>query len=430
MNDGTAARRDLFKAPNALISVDDALADLAERIAPVVGTEIVPLAEACGRVLAEDIVSPLDSPPFASAAMDGFAFRHAELAAGGEGDVPFRVTARIAAGAGERRSFGPGEAARIFTGAPVPADFDTVVMQENCRVETIPSGEVVHIPVAGSPLGKHVRQVGEDIRAGAVVLAAGRRMRPQDVAMAATVGRPALAVRRRLKVGVFSTGDEVIEPGQPLPPGGIYSSNRFSLIALARGLGCEVGDLGNLPDRFDVTRDALAEAAGRYDLLITAGGVSAGGEDHVRPVVEALGAIHLWRLAIKPGKPTALGHVGRAAFIGLSGYPVAAQVTFMILARPVILRLSGALAEPMVPWRFSVPAAVDFVKTHGRREFLRVRLEAGPDGRPRARAHASQESSAVSSLVESQGLVELKEDVRLVKAGDLMDFIPFQTVQW
>lgn len=429
MSDVKAVRNDVFKAPDALISVDRALAFLAEQVFPVVGVETLPLAEACGRVLAEDVVSPIDSPPFASAAMDGFAFRHAELVAAGE-QAAFPVRARIAAGSREHLTFGAGEAARIFTGAPVPAEFDTVVMQENCRIETTPEGEIVHIPASDAPRGKHVRQVGEDIRAGAVVLRSGHRLRPQDVAMAATVGRTGLAVYQRLKVGVFSTGDEVVEPGQPLPPGGIYSSNRFSLIALARGLGCEVGDLGNLPDRFDATRAALAEASGRYDLLITAGGVSAGGEDHVRPVVESLGVIHLWRLAIKPGKPTALGHVGKAAFIGLSGYPVAAQVTFMMLARPVILRLSGALAEPMIPWRFSVPAAVDFVKNHGRREFLRVRLEAGADGRPLARPYSSQESSAVASLVDSQGLVEMKEDVRLIKAGDLVDFIPYQTVQW
>ncbi len=428
MSNDKAALKDFFKAPDGLISVDHALAFLAQRLVPVVGVETVPLAAACGRVLAEKVVSTIDSPPFASAAMDGFAFRHADLASSGD-TAALRVTARIAAGSQARRTFGPGEAARIFTGAPVPDEFDTVVMQEDCVVEGAGDQEIVRLP-SGLAAGKHVRRIGEDLRRGTVVLSPGRRLRPQDVAMAATVGQAALTVHRRLKVAVFSTGDEVIEPGRPLPPGRIYTSNRVSLIALAQGLGCDVDDLGNLPDRFDVTRQALSDASHRYDLLITSGGVSAGGEDHVRPVIESLGAIHLWRLAIKPGKPTALGHAGNAAFVGLSGYPVAAQVTFMMLARPVILRLSGAVAEPMVPWRFPVPAAVDFVKTHSRREFMRARLQAGPDGRPQAVPYRSQESSAVASLVESEGLVEMKEDLRRIPAGEMTDFIPYQTVQW
>jgi molybdopterin molybdotransferase len=422
------ALKDGFKAPDRLIPLDQALAFLAEKLLPVVGVETVPLAEASGRILAEDVVSTIESPPFASAAMDGFALRQSDLPSSGD-KASLRVVARIAAGHHEQRSFGPGEAARIFTGAPLPNGLDTVVMQEDCRVWEDDNGETVSVPT-GLAVGQHVRQIGEDIRAGARVLRAGRRLRPQEVAMAATVGLANLAVYRRLKVAVFSTGDEIFEPGQPLPPGGIYTSNRYSLIALAQGLGCEVDDLGNLPDHFEATRQALSDAGHRYDLLITSGGVSAGGEDHVRPVVESLGAIHLWRLAIKPGKPAALGHVGDAAFVGLSGYPVAAQVTFMILARPVILRLSGALSEPMQPWRFRVPAAAPFNKSHGRREFVRARLEVGPDGATWVVPHSAQGSGAVSSLVEGEGLVDMKEDLRYIAPGEMADFIPYQTVQW
>jgi molybdopterin molybdotransferase len=411
-----------------LIPLDQALAFLAERLTPVVTPEHVPLAEACGRVLAEDVVAGANSPPFASAAMDGFAFRAADLPAGGESPL-LPVVARVAAGHVATVRIGPGHAVRIFTGAPLPDGVDTVAMQEDCQVERRGEDELVRLP-AGQARGTYVRQVGEDFTAGTVVLRAGRRLRPQDVAMAASVGRPHLSVFRRLRAAVFSTGDEVVEPGQALPPGKIYSSNRYALMALAGGLGCAVTDLGNLPDRLDVTRRALLSASEGHDLLITSGGVSVGGEDHVRDAVASAGTLHLWRMAIKPGKPTALGHVGKAAFIGLSGYPVAAQVTFMMLARPVILRLSGALAEPMLPWHFQVPSTFSFVKTTARRQFVRARLQVGDGGRSEAILYRSQEPNVVSSLVDSDGLINLGEEVRHVAPGDIVDFIPYQTVQW
>ncbi len=370
---------DCFVAPDTLISLDQALAYLAERVTPVTGVEELSLVECPGRILAEDVVARVTSPAFANAAMDGFAYRHADMVG-----QALLVIDRIAAGHPSARHFGANDAARIFTGAPMPDGLDTVAMQEDCTVETRGGVEHVRLP-EGLARGANVHPVGNDFTAGQTVVKSGRRLRPQDVGMAASAGHPRLKVHRRLRVAVFSTGDEVVDPGEPLKPGAIYSSNRHALMALAGGLGCAVEDLGNLPDDLGVTAEALAHAAERVDLLITTGGVSVGGEDHVRAAVERNGAIHLWRMLIKPGKPTALGHVGKAAFVGLPGYPVSAQVMFMMFARPVILRLSGAIAEPMAPVRFRVASASSYKKSTARREFVRARLDVGPDGGPRAK---------------------------------------------
>lgn len=413
---------DCFKAPDTLIRLDEVLVLLDARLTPVVGREAVPLAQAAGRVLAEDIVAGHTVPPFPCAAMDGFAFRASDLAA--EGETGLRITARIAAGHPHHGTFGPFEAARIFTGAPVPAGLDTVVMEEDTRVE----GDMVFLP-PGLTRGTFVRPAGEDFSAGSVVLHAGRRLRPQDVAMAGTAGRAEVTVFRRLRVAVFATGDELVEPGQPLRDGALYSSNRFGLAAAARALGCEVSDLGTLPDRPEVIRAALDDASRSHDLLVTCGGVSIGGEDHVRAVVESLGAIHLWRMAIKPGKPTALGTVGPAAFVGLPGYPVSSLVIFMIIARPVILRLSGATAEPLAPPRLKVRAAFSFSKKHKRRQFLRAALRVGEDGLPEVVAWPTQEPSVLSSLTGTDGLVDLAEDATSIAPGDMVDFLLYQQVQ-
>ena len=414
---------DCFQAPEILVTLDQALDMLAERLNPVVAVETVPTWEAERRVLAEEVVAGLDSPPFACSAMDGFAFRFADLPS--TGPATLRVTARIAAGHAYAGELGKGEAARIFTGAPLPPGLDTVAMQEDCRVD----GDVLHLP-AGLGLGDFVRPRGDDFAVGTSVLSPGRRMRAQDVAMAAAVGRSHLSVYARLTVGVFSTGDEVIEPGQPLSEGAIYGCNRHAVAALCAGLGCQVVDLGNIPDHLDQTVARLREAAGRCDLLITTGGVSVGGEDHVRAAVEQLGAIHLWRLAVKPGKPTAFGHILNVPFVGLPGYPVSAQVTFMMIARPVILRLAGAVAEPMRPSCYPVSAAFSFDKNHPRRQFVRVSLRYCSDGRPEALLYRSQEPNVLSSLVASDGLVDLAEDLRQVRPGDLVNFIPYTALQW
>lgn len=413
---------DCFKAPDSLIRLDEVLALLDDRLAPVVGTETVPLAEAAGRVLARDVVAGNTVPPFPCAAMDGYAFRAADLAAAGE--TPLRITARIAAGHPHKGGFGPGEAAQIFTGAPVPSDLDTVVMEEDVRVED----GTVFLP-EGLTQGTFVRPAGEDFSEGTTVLHAGRRLRPQDVAMVGAAGQGEVKVFRRLRVAVFATGDELVEPGRRLSEGAVYCSNRFGLVAAARALGCEVDDLGTLPDNFDAVRDALDAASRSHDLLITSGGVSIGGEDHVRAVVEALGAIHLWRMAIKPGKPTALGSVGPAAFVGLPGYPVSSMVIFMIIARPVILRLSGATAEPLLPPRLKVRAGFAFSKKHKRRQFLRAALRVADDGVPEAVGWPSQEPSVLSSLVGTDGLIDFAEDATRIEPGDMVDFILYQQLQ-
>jgi molybdopterin molybdotransferase len=419
-----ASLNDCFAAPDKLISLDRALAFLTERVAPVTGTETVPLAQCAGRILARDVVAKVTAPPFANAAMDGFAFRH-EDARGG----PLKVVDRIAAGHPSTHRFGPGEAARIFTGAPMPDGLDTVAMQEDCTTASRDGAEHVTLPHE-LKAGANIHPAGNDYSAGQVVVRAGRRLRPQDVGMAASAGHPNLLVHQRLKVAVFSTGDEVVEPGEKLSPGSIYSSNRHALMALAAGLGCAIEDIGNLPDDLDRTASALKDASDRADLLITTGGVSVGGEDHVRAAVERYGAIHLWRMLIKPGKPTALGHVGKAAFVGLPGYPVSCQVMFMIFARPVILRLAGAVAEPSSPVRFRVASASSYAKGTARREFVRARLTPGADGALRAELYRKQDSSVLSSLVESDGLVDLREDTKRIEPGEMVDFIPFAALHW
>ena len=415
---------DCFAAPDKLISLDRALAYLAERIVPVTGIEEVKLAEAPGRILARDVAARVTAPPFANAAMDGFAFRHADLPAS-----PLKVVDRIAAGHPSMHRFMAGEAARIFTGAPMPEGLDTVAMQEDCTVEARDGAEFVRLPAGLGP-DANVHPAGNDFATGQIVVRAGRRLRPQDVGMAASAGHPTLAVHRRLKVAVFSTGDEVVDPGEALRSGAIYSSNRHALMSLAAGLGCAIEDLGNLPDDLDVTARALKAASERVDLLITTGGVSVGGEDHVRAAVEKNGAIHLWRMLVKPGKPTALGNVGKAAFVGLPGYPVSCQVMFMMFARPVILRLAGAVAEPIAPVRFKVASASAYAKNTARREFVRARLEAGADGVLAARLFKKQDSSVLSSLVESDGLVDLGEETKRIEPGQPVDFIPYSALHW
>lgn len=406
-----------------LIPLDHALDMLAGQLHPVVPVETVPTMAAERRVLAEDIIATIGAPPFPCSGMDGYAFRFADLPA--LGPAILDVTARVAAGHVHAGSVSPGQTARIFTGAPMPTGLDTVALQEDCRID---DGRL-HLP-PGLRAGDNVHQAGSDFSAGDTVLVRGRRLRPQDVAMAAAAGHAVLPVYVRLRVGVFSTGDEVVEPGQPLPAGAIYNGNRYAIGAFCSGMGCDVVDLGNIPDSLDATVARLRDGAGRCDLLITSGGVSVGGEDHVRTAVESLGAIHLWRMAVKPGKPTAIGTVCGVPFVGLPGYPVSTMVTFMLVARPVILRLSGAEAEPLRPHRFPIRAAFSFRKDERRRQFLRAALRPGPDDRPEAVLYPTQESNVLSSLVHSDGLVDLAETLGQVRPGDIVDFIPYSGLQW
>lgn len=410
---------DCFAFGGELMRTEDALRLLAERLTPVVDTEQVALRRAAGRVLAGDVCAQRSVPPYDNAAVDGFAVFFDDLR--GDGATRLPVTGRIAAGHPLGREARPGEAIRIFTGAPMPDGPDTVLMQEDCTTD----GEHVIIP-PGIKRGANRRRAGEDIEKGGVILRAGQRLRPQDVGLAASVGCATLTVYRRLRVAVFSTGDEVREVGEDLPPGCIYDSNRYAISALLESLGCEVGDLGILPDRYEAIRDALADAAGTFDLIVTSAGVSTGEEDHVRDAVEALGAIHFWRLAIRPGRPLALGQVAGTPFIGLPGNPVAVMVTFMRFARPAILLLMGA--TDIAPNFFRVRAAFGYTKKRRRREWIRASLFTDTDGVLAARRFPREGAGILTSMVESDGLVELSEELTQLDPGTMVDFLPFSEV--
>ena len=411
---------DCFAVGDRLISLEQAFALIAERIVPLTATESLPLRHCPGRVLAEAVTAPFNQPPFANAAMDGFALRSADLAAAGPTRLP--IVGRIAAGHPASTAFAVGGAVEIFTGAPMPAGFDTVTMIEDCRVE---DGQVT-LP-AGLAAGNFVHPVGEDFSTGEVLLEPGGRLRPQDLAMAASAGKGELTVRRKLRVGVFSTGDEVVEPGQPLAPGQIYGGNRYGQMAVLEAWGFEVADLGHLPDDPRATREAFAKAAESQHAVVTSGGVSLGGEDHVRAVVEQLGELHLWRIALKPGKPVALGRIGGAAFVGLPGYPVSAIVTLLVVGRAVLHRLSGATATPPLPQAVLAPSGFSFTKNHRRRQFLRGSLGT-VDGRQSVVAYPTQDSAVLSSLVRSGGLIDVGAEVTAIAPGDPIPFLPYESL--
>jgi molybdopterin molybdotransferase len=399
-----------------MLSFEQALESLLAAAQPVEEIRHVPLTAAAGRVLAAAQESTVAVPPLDNSAMDGYAVRCADVPAAG---TCLPVAQRIPAGT-VGTMLRPGSAARIFTGAPVPAGADAVVMQELC--DHGDHGVVInYVPRPG----ENIRRAGEDIAVGAAILAAGIRLRPQEIALAASAGLPELPVYRRVRVGVFFTGDELVQPGEPLPPGAIYNSNRYALRALLEGLGCEVRDLGTVPDNLPATREALRRAAADNDLIVTSGGVSVGEEDHVRPAVEAEGSLDMWKIAIKPGKPLAFGEVrrngdggGKAWFIGLPGNPVSAMVTFMVMVRPFVLRLQGV--ADVAPCTFDLRADFDWPRPDARREFLRARL----NGLGGAELYPNQGSGVVTSLVWGDGLV-VNPPGQAIARGDTVRFIPF-----
>jgi len=389
-----------------LIPLDDALASLLAQIEPLVAAEVLATADARGRVLAADLVSPVDVPPADNSAMDGYALHFADAA------MALPVTQRIPAGS-VPTPLPAGEAARIFTGAHVPPGADTVVMQE--FTELVDGQMRVTQPITA---GANIRLRGEDVRAGSVVLPAGTRLDAVSLGLAATAGAAELTVTRRPRVALFSTGDELVMPGEPLPPGAIYNSNRFTLRALLEGLGCEVVDLGIVPDKLDATRAALREAASKADVILTSGGVSVGEEDHLRPAVQAEGRLDLWAIAIKPGKPFAYGRVGEAHFIGLPGNPVSSLVTFLVLVRPALLKLQGA--SRLTPRGYRIAAGFDWPRPDKRREFLRVRL----DEEGGLALFTNQSSGVLTSAFWADGLLDNPAG-QAIKAGDAVRFIPF-----
>ena len=408
---------DCFAFGGPMMSVDEAVGIIAARVTPVKEIETVALKEADGRILAGDISAPLPLPPFTNSAVDGYAVRSRDLPKGTE--AVFAVSGRIQAGSAASEAIQPGEAIRIFTGAPMPEGADTVFMQEDVRLDS--QGRVV-LP-AGLKPGANVRPAGEDIPVGTAALAKGQRLRPQDVALAAAFGLTEIDVTRRIRVAVFSTGDELVSPGGRRQPEQLFDSNRFMLMAMLARLGCEVSDLGILRDDRASLAVGLKQVAGRHDLILTTGGVSTGEEDHVKAAVESVGSLVLWRMAIKPGRPVAMGIIGGTPFIGLPGNPVASFVTFVHVVRPTVLALAGATQQRIVP--MPVRAAFTYKKKISRREYVRVTLRRATDGVLEATKFPREGAGLLSSLVDTDGLVELGEELTQVEPGQIVGFLGY-----
>jgi molybdopterin molybdotransferase len=411
---------DCFAFSGPLLPVDEVERIIRQRVTPVAEVETVPLHAADGRVVARDVVAPIDLPPFDNSAVDGYAVRHADLHA--KEETRLTVVERVTAGRAAAHALGPGAAVRIFTGAPMPAGADTVFMQEDVRRD----GDAVIVP-AGLKPGANRRLAGEDVRAGSIALHAGRRLAAQPVALAAAIGLTALEVFRRVRVAVFSTGDEIIEPGKPRPDAALFDANRYLLTGLIERLGATATDLGILPDDPERLARAIAAAAAGHDLVVTSGGVSTGEADHVRHAVEAVGRLVFWRVAIKPGRPVAMGVIPgggtSAAFVGLPGNPAAVYVTFARVVRPLLLRLAGAEAPPLVA--LPVRAAFAYRKKAGRREYVRVKLARAADGAVEAIKHAQEGAGIITSLTETDGLVELLEGTTAVTPGATVGFLSY-----
>ena len=397
------------EAPTTL---EQASAAIATLVTPLAARETVALAQADGRVLAEPLVAPCDLPAFDNAAVDGYAARHADLVAG-----TLRVTGRVAAGEAAMTAR-PGTAVRIFTGARLPEGWDTVAMQEDVAL----AEDGIAFP-AGLMPGANLRRRGEDVSIGTLALPAGRRLRPQDLALAAALGVERLTVARRVRVALFSTGDELVDCGEIPASAQRYDSNRIMLAALLARAGASVTDLGILPDRREAIVAALAAAEAGHDLVVTSGGVSVGEEDHVKAAVAARGALTMWRLPIKPGRPVALGRLGAALFVGLPGNPVAVFVTGALVLRPILARLTGESLE-----RHAYPVIADFHhrKRAGLREFVRVSLRRDEAGVQRARKHDVEGAAILTSLTHTDGLAEVAEDVTEVRPGDMLAFQPYE----
>ena len=397
-----------------LKSLDDALVELLGFAAVLQGVESISTFEADGRVLAQDIVAALHVPPQDNSSMDGYAVRCADVL---QAQGVVQVTQRIAAGA-SGAPLAPLSAARIFTGAPIPPGADAVVMQEDCEVL---EGGAVRIKTVPAP-GQWIRRAGEDVTLGSIVLSKGERLTPASLGLAASIGLNLLPVMRRPRVALFSTGDELVMPGDVAPaqmkPGSIYNSNRFFLRALLLRLGCDVTDLGIVPDRLDATVQALQQAAQQHDLILTSGGVSVGEEDHIKPAVQSLGSLNLWQIAIKPGKPFAYGRVQETHFIGLPGNPVSSFITFLLLVRPFLLKLQGV--TQVAPKSIAIPAHFTWARADKRREFLRVQRNAagGLD------LFANQSSGVLTSAVWGDGVVD-NPPGQTIAPGDMVRFIPF-----
>ncbi|MBF2758934.1 MAG: molybdopterin molybdotransferase MoeA [Ectothiorhodospiraceae bacterium AqS1] len=406
-----------------MLSVEEARSQLLARARPVQGSERIDLAFASGRITARDIKAERDVPGHANSAMDGYAVRAADIPA--QGEAILIVAQRITAGSTGHR-LGVGEAARIFTGAPIPEGADTIAIQENCLRE----GDRVIVP-APLAAGTFVRPQGNDIRSGDIALAAGTRIRPQEMGAIASLGAGTVEVRRRIRVAILATGDELRNPGEELGPGQIYNSNRFTLLGLLERSGCEIIDLGVVADRIDATCDAIRSGARQADVLITTGGVSVGEEDHIRHAVESMGELFIRKVAVRPGKPIIHGRIEQCDLIGLPGNPVSTLVGFCLFVRPFLLCRSGVDAERVFPTPIPLPAAFAWPVAQSRREFARARLipnrtdsQSGPDT-PSAEIHPRQGSDVLSAATWAGGLVEIPEGHTLAP-GDKVLYHSFE----
>jgi len=397
-----------------LLSVDEALEQLLSGARAVAEVEEVPTLEATKRVLARPQRSTMNVPPMDNSAMDGYAVRSLEVK---ESGTRLRVTQKIMAGA-VGKPLEPGTAARIFTGAPIPPGADAVVMQEHCVQE---KDEVV-VKKVPKP-GQWLRYIGSDVRKGAEILAAGKRLLPQDTGLAASVGIKTLPVFRKVRLGLFFTGDELVMPGEPLAPGRIYNSNRFTLRGLAEIFGCELRDYGIVPDNLDATREMLRRAAGECDVIVTSGGVSVGEADYVKPAVEAEGSLLMWRIAMKPGRPLAFGSIQKSFFIGLPGNPVSSFVTFLIFVRPFLLKTQGV--TEVAPRAIAARADFDWPQPDARQEFLRVKWNAQGG----LELYPTQDSAVLTSTAWADGLVDNPAG-HAIGRGEQVRFLPYSELYW
>jgi molybdopterin molybdotransferase len=411
---------DCFLTDGERLRHDEALAILRERVGAVAGVETVPLVEALGRFLAEPMIAPRNVPAADNAAVDGYAFAHADHAAAGG---VFPVVARVAAGHPGRQDHLPGSAVRIFTGGIMPNGADTVAMQEDCETEVRDGREFVRVP-AGLRPGANRRKAGEDLSTGALVAAAGNRLRPQDLAAIASIGRSEIPVYRRLRVAVVSTGDEIVAAGAALGEGQVYDSNRVMLAALLSASGCAAVEAGIWPDSEGPIEAALLRLAAECDCVLTTGGASRGEEDHLVSALDKVGRRHLWQLAVKPGRPMSFGQIGERPVVILPGNPVAAFVCFLLYVRPMLARLGGG--EWSEPERIDVIADFELPSRKvGRREFLRGWLATDAHGRQVARKFVRDGSGLITSLRDASGLIEIPEEVAAIKRGDKVAFLPF-----
>jgi molybdopterin molybdotransferase len=412
--------KDSFASGGGPMQVDEAVHLLFARVPSITDVETVSLFEAEGRVLSEALVAPIDLPVFDNSAVDGYAVRFSDLASEGETILP--IEGRVAAGHCLNATALQGRAVRIFTGAPMPDGLDTIFMQEDCK--EIATG--ISLP-AGLSRGANMRLHGEDLKAGEMALPKGRCLRPEDIGLAAALGLDRLTVRRRLKAAVFSTGDEIISPGEALRPAAVYDANRFVLQSLLKRLGLCVTDLGILEDNPDTIKQALSAAAKNHDLVITSGGVSMGEEDHVKAAISSVGSLVFWKLAIKPGRPVAMGVIDGTSFIGLPGNPVAVFITFIYVVRPLIAALNGAPPEAAKP--VPVISGFSYKKKEGRREYVRVSVKPNADGDLIAEKYPVEGAGVLTSLTRTDGLIELPENLTKVAPGDRIGFIDYALVR-